>query len=236
MVRFMFPKKGLIASGLISLGILASGAWTQVVFAQYTPPPNTGIPGRRVGGGVRGGCSVTSPQTLTAVVPENAYGQTLDEYPTFWFYLPEMEAEAAEFMLLDESGESVYEIEFEVTGESGIIQVEIPAHSGVPPLAVGESYEWSLAMVCDRLDRSGDLFVVGSVERVAPDANLEQALAASPMDQSTVYAQAGLWYEAIEALVEQRQGSTLPADALTKWQTLLQDVGLEDLADEPFLF
>src|SRR5687767_11577802 len=47
---------------------------------------------------LRGGCASSSERSLTALAPKNKIGRTVSDYPTFFFYLPQTEAELAEFI------------------------------------------------------------------------------------------------------------------------------------------
>jgi hypothetical protein len=118
------------------------------------PPPGTVR-------SVRGGCASSSQLSLTALVPKNKIGRTVSDYPTFFFYLPQTDAELAEFILEDESGNQIYQQDLTIKNLSGVIGVSIPANTNVPPLEVGKKYTWKFSLVCDPEDRSSD-----QVERV----------------------------------------------------------------------
>jgi hypothetical protein len=66
-------------------------------------PPNGGV------GFVRGKCGDLPQVSFTALVPENKIGRTVSDYPTFFFYLPQPNAELAEFILEDENGNLIYD-------------------------------------------------------------------------------------------------------------------------------
>lgn len=199
----------------------------------YTPP-DRGIPGRREGGGTRGGCM--SPQPLTALMPMNGYGETLAAYPTFYFYVPDFNAEAAEFILLNEAGDEVYVSEFQVTGEPGIIAIHLPSTVGLPELAMGENYEWIFSLICDRTDRSGDSMVSGWLQRIETPASLAMELETLPeSDHPALYAQSGLWYEAIASLADLRLANPTSAAIQEQWSSLLSSVELDHLAEAEFL-
>lgn len=210
------------------------GGGTRLAQDGYTPPVE-GIPGRREGGGTRGDCLQTS-EPLVALMPQDAYGETVSGYPSFYFFVPAISVEMAEFQLLNEAGDTVYTSEFQVTGESGIVAIHLPETVGMPPLAVGENYEWVFSLVCDRNDRSGDLFVSGWLQRIEPSQAFLDELAITPeSDRSSLYARSGLWYEAIDTLVENRLARPSQPELTEKWTLLLESVGLSDLADAPFL-
>lgn len=199
----------------------------------YTPP-DRGIPGRREGGGTRGGCM--SPQPLTALMPMNGYGETLAAYPTFYFYVPDFNAEAAEFVLLNEAGDEIYASEFQVTGEPGVIAIHLPSTVGLPELAIGENYEWIFSLICDRTDRSGDSMVSGWLQRIETPATLAMELETLPeSDRPALYAQSGLWYEAIASLADLRLANPTSAAIQEQWSSLLSSVELEYLAEAEFL-
>jgi hypothetical protein len=64
--------------------------------------------------------------------------------------LPQTEAELAEFILEDESGNQIYQQDLTIKNLSGVIGVSIPANTNVPPLEVGKNYTWKFTVVCDR--------------------------------------------------------------------------------------
>src|SRR5919199_4122427 len=146
-------------------------------------------PTRRVRS-VRGGCASSNQVSLTALTPKNKIGRTVSDYPTFFFYLPQTDAELAELILEDESGNQIYQQEFTIKNLSGVIGVSIPANTNVPPLEVGKNYTWKFTVVCDADDRSSDQLESGVVRRVelSPDI-LSQLEKADPRQKTFIYAQ-----------------------------------------------
>lgn len=208
---------------------------TESSVAQEFEPSDRGLPGRREGGGTRGGC-LAQESTLTALMPNSNKGSTLAEYPTFFWFVPETSATMAEFVLLDAANQEVYQTLLPVSQKSGVISLSLPVDESVPALEVGKTYRWYFSLVCDPLDRSADSFTSGWIERVAPSAALTQALAtATPEAQPRIYANAGLWYEAVAALAKLRQEEPDNIALTNEWQTLLRSVGLEQVANQPLL-
>lgn len=71
-------------------------------------------------------------------------------------------------------------------------------------LAIGTEYEWYVAVLLDPAQRSKDIISSGGVMRVAlPSAVSEQLHDAKTGEAALVYAGAGLWYDAINAMVEE---------------------------------
>lgn len=230
--RFTQPTVAL----LLTTALVSSMATLAV--AQYVPP-DRGLPGRREGGGTRGGCVLTQP-TLTAMIPSQNFGATVEEYPTFFWYVPQTNATTAEFVLLD-GNRTVYETTIDLPKTPGILRLNLPTDGSVPPLTIGKDYQWYFSIICNADDRSGDLLTRGWIQRQTKTSALATKLSqATVIDRSTIYAQAGIWYDAMKTLADLRQSqssagmqqSQLLSD---RWHSLLESVGLEDFADQPFI-
>lgn len=205
--------------------------------AQTYVPPNVGLPGRREGGGTRGECAAVD-KTLSALMPANNFGFTLDEYPTFYWYVPQIGAQAAEFVLLDENNDEVYLTTFQISNQPGLISLSLPENAGFPALAVGENYHWYFSLICDFDDRSGDLYTDGWIQRttIEPGSSLETQLSTAPEDMhAAIYAEEGIWFNALDLLAQSQIADPNDAQSKTKWSTLLTSVDLADLIDEPFV-
>jgi hypothetical protein len=104
--------------------------------------------------------------------------------------------------------EAVLEATLQGPIEAGVKKVDL-ARYGVR-LATGVPYRWYVAVVPDPGRRSKDILAGGTIERVAPPAGLPEKLAQVPKEQVPfVYAEAGLWYDALaamSALVERAPG------------------------------
>lgn len=214
-----------------------AGALPVQVMAQEYVPPNRGLPGRREGGGTRGCWTVNSSSAtpnLTAVVPDRNFGYTTQAHPSFFVYVPPAYAErakAAEFVLSDSQGNPVYSVTFQtVPGDNPITRLDLPQEANVAPLAIGEDYQWSFSLICDLTDRSADFVVDSWIQRIEPDAALAIALqGARPEQYPELYAGAGIWYDALTSIVDLNR-STDVAVTTAQWQTLLNSVGLDNLA------
>jgi len=229
------PLRRSILPLTLALGLLIS-AVPMPVLAQTFIPPNRGMPGRREGGGTRGcwGNTTTNFSTrLTALVPAQNFGYTLDEYPSFFIYVPDFFAEkaiAAEFILSTADDEVVYQVIYETTVTDGLVKITLPADANVAPLELGQDYNWSFSLICNQDDRSADLVVDSWIQRIEPSANLVAQLeGASSEDRPGLLAEAGIWYSSLDSLVAlaEPQGriSNVPG-----WGALLDSVGLSAIA------
>ena len=249
MYRLHLNFKSRPIFAVINLCIIASfmvAGFPIAAIAQEYVPPNSGLPGRREGGGTRG-CwnelsttAVSSTAQLsaveelpTALAPAENFGYTTSEHPTFLFYIPQLYAEkamAADFTLLDEQGNEIYTTTFQIGHSSDVIRVALPANR-VPPLEVGKNYQWSFGLTCNLDDRSGDRVMDGWIQRIEPSTELETALTiASPAELPALYAQSGIWYDALASLVALRTEPTIPTFT-AQWSNLLNSVGLNHIAE-----
>ncbi|MCS6781621.1 MAG: DUF928 domain-containing protein [Gloeomargarita sp. SKYBB_i_bin120] len=194
-------------------------------------PPAAGLPGNREGGATRGAVCPVSSKPLTALIPTRHLGLTAAARPSFFFYLPPVEGRTVEFVLMDSRGAEV----FTYTGraqQSGIVRLDLPENA--PALQVGELYQWYFSVVCDPQDRTADLYVRGSVQRVALPASFQQQLQRVPRNEHPyIYASAGLWHETLAALLDLRQSQPQNGQLMADWQSLLQIEGLGKVAQEP---
>jgi hypothetical protein len=169
-------------------------------------------------------------------VPQNKIGRTVSDYPTFFFYLPEIEAELGEFILEDESGNQIYQQDLIISNLPGVIGVSIPANTNVPPLEVGKNYTWKFTVVCDPEDRSSDLLESGIVRRVELSADiLRQLENAAPRQKTFIYAENGIWQDALSNLAAARQANPDDPELTADWESLLDSVTLGEIGKEPIV-
>jgi hypothetical protein len=227
-------KKNRALTGIFLASLLTlSGGFTEQVLAQKQS--REGFPGRRIGGGSRGGCPFGAKR-LTALVPENNLGLTVAASPTFFFYIPQTPTpQTVEFVLLDDNDRQVYKTAFMTTGASETIHLSLPASKALPPLAIGKNYHWYFSMLCNPANRAYDVFVEGWIKRVEPNPLLAIKLEKASLQQrAALYASAGLWHEALVTLAQLRRDRPNDSAIAANWTKLLQFVGLDTIAQEPF--
>ncbi|MGD1804305.1 DUF928 domain-containing protein [Dapis sp. BLCC M126] len=202
---------------------------------RFRTPDMRETSGRTTPGGTRG--SFLSPEnTPTALIPETNIGLTLAEYPTFFVYLPAMVGKTGEFWLVTEDGNVIYETKFTLVERNGIISVNLPDDGSIPPLKVGQKYEWGMAIVLDPNDRISDSLASGWVQRIEASPSLSQELQnTTPDNHPKIYAEAGIWHETLDSLAKLRQSNPNNSTFITQWQDILESVGLEAVADAPLL-
>ena len=210
-------------------------------FNQPSIPPGP-PPGGRVRGGAKRGELALCPQTkhdLTALVPFtqesnsviNVWGQTTEEHPSWFFYVPYTKnlPYAVEFVLQDQDSNEVYQKAIALPDKPGVIRVSLPKTD--PGLALNKQYRWFFTISCDQKKNSPPTFVEGVIQRVQLNpAVVKELQTTEPLKRYAIYAQNGIWYEALAILAQLRQKNpTLQ----TEWRNLLGSIRLDDIAAEP---
>lgn len=209
--------------------------------AEYKPPKGLGTP-PTAGGGTRGGkCEqdreISGP-SLTAVMPRltsaSDFGLTVEANPQFFVYVPETAARMAEFALKDESDNDVYRKNMAISGEAGIVSASLPQEVA---LEVGKNYHWYFSIICNPENRREDIFADGWTRRIELSSALANELKeAAPRDRANLYAEAGIWHEALTTLAQLRREAPNNSEQAADWKKFLESAGLSHLADLPLLF
>jgi hypothetical protein len=206
-------------------------------------PPGRPPGGRRYGGARRGVCPAAQ-LGLIALVPSieqptsviNVWGLTTVERPTLWFYTPYAKGSAypADFVLLDEQSNPVYQKDITLPGKPGVISVALPGNA--PPLTVGKQYRWFFNVYCDKQKQQAPIYVEGVIQRVKlKEAIAQQLQKAQPRQQLAIYARNGIWHEALTTLAQLRQNNPQDATLQKDWQDLLESIGLAETAAKPLI-
>ena len=206
---------------------------TQVLFK----PTRSGQPPTTQGAGSRNDryCSQDTPTknepTLTALVPPNQSSLTWAERPTFWVYLPKTSARQIVLSVKEEGSQQHSQRFLPITGESGIIGVQLAKNS--PPLEVGKSYQWAIVLMCGDRPSPNDPVVTAWVRHAVPSQPTNNQQTA--LEQAVGYGEQGIWYDALTTLAVARR-SQPDNSALAKiWADFLAQpsVGLRAIAAEP---
>lgn len=215
----------------------------QIRFTEKADGSSRGRPGRKGGTGSRGDC-LTNGMPLTPLAPASNMGLTVNEYPTFWFYVPYKpdQAISGEFSLQDEQNNDVYRTPFTLPETPGIVSISLPSTKA--PLKIDNSYRWYFKLYCPlqkSSESSSPAFVQGWVRRVSLNDlnyhNIGTQLKAgkTPLDRIALYAENGIWHETLTGLAELRLNKPQDVTLDNAWADLLKTVGLEKLFQEPIL-
>ncbi|WP_163685906.1 DUF928 domain-containing protein [Leptolyngbya iicbica] len=213
----------------ISLALPISGLMlaTAMVWPAVAQDQNE-FPGRRIGGGTRGGCVINAAGVI-AINPENNLGVTQREAPTLYFAVPATaEPYQVTFYLETEDAEPLYETTVAAGDKAELIGVQLPADT----LTAGEYYPWSFAANCDETNPATAIVVNGWLQQTALDSEAI-AEAESPLAQVQAYQAAGLWSDAIALTAELLAANPDCEEYQAQWSALLEALGLEQAIDAP---
>ncbi|KST65757.1 DUF928 domain-containing protein [Mastigocoleus testarum] len=199
--------------------------------SQTFKTPNRGTPPATAGGATRGGCTEKKGY-LTSLMPKQKLGLTVNEYPTFFWHMSKPEVKTAEFLLLDDNDDLVYETNLKLPKKPGIFSFTLPSEA--PALKVNKLYHWYLSVNCSSEETDEDITIEGWVERTKPSLALRIKLNnLAPKYRSKVYADAGIWHEAITNVAQQRCSFPSDSNVMLNWKKLLTSVGLNKVVSEP---
>jgi hypothetical protein len=187
-------------------------------------PPSSSAPAVRVTGGSRG--TGDTLLTLDVLAPDDV-GLTTREQPSlFWFQSKPADAKFELTLLQENKVKPLVQVTVERSSKAGIQRMKLSDH-GVK-LSPGVEYQWVVALVTDPDNRSTDLVASGVIKRIEPPAELKEKVAqASPAVLGGVYAEAGIWYDALSALSDQIEANPDDQSLRQSRADLLRQVGLK---------
>jgi hypothetical protein len=219
--------------GMSSLALVFGFAFDPVA-AQGPPtasppvyrPPVRGAPGGRVGGGTRG----TGQSFVLAVMAPDHTGLTAQDQPALYWYVTKPISTPMVFTLADEGVKPVVETTLTPPFHPGAQKVRL-ADLGVR-LMPGKAYRWYVALVVDPERRSKDILAGGTIERVELSDGLAARLSrANKSEAVRLYAEAGLWYDAVSAASDLIEAAPKDAGLRAPRASLLQQVGLTEIGE-----
>ncbi len=134
-----------------------------------------------------------------------------------------------QFTLLDEDGiEPVVEAFIETPNDGGIHRIRLSDFD--VELQAGTEYEWSVSIVVDPDERAKDVVATGWIKCVERSDDLKSRLASEGATGAIrVYADQGLWYDALTALGDRIEQSPGDPELTEMRESLLRQVGLQDV-------
>ena len=135
-------------------------------------------------------CEVIAP-------PHTGYTSTAS--PTLFWYTNATTSRFKFALVDDDAIEPLLELKMADTEIEGFHQLDLAKH-GVK-LEAGKIYQWSVAVVADKQDRSADIVASGTVTFEPPAEQLTQQLNGQQgVELTRAYAEAGYWYDAFASL------------------------------------
>ncbi len=218
----------LVTSCALSLAVVVASA----ALAAYAPGDQKPVPSdrRSDAGTTRGttrGCSGRG-MPLTVLASRNYVGRTISRHPTFaWFVPGDSASKPMQFTIYEwVPGGNLKEVrKMSLQSSPGIMKLS-PFSDNEQGLQPGKEYSWQVVIHCDPDNPSGDLVGEASIEVVAMPPAVQSKLnkAVNSDEKVNIYAEAGLWYNALDEALKLAQasklgevGSTLLND-LAEWE------------------
>ncbi len=191
-------------------------------------PPATGNASVRVTGGSRG--TGDKEITLDVLAPDDIGMTTMEQPSLFWFQSKPSAAKFELTLLQENKAKPVVRMEVERSSNAGIQRMKLSDH-GVS-LAPGVEYQWVVALITDPENRSTDLVASGVIKRIELAPPLKERIRqAAPEAVAGLYADAGIWYDALSTLSDQVQAHPDNRTLRETRADLLRQVGLKAAAD-----
>ena len=190
-------------------------------------PPTSGAPSVRVTGGSRGSGDTTI--TLDVLAPDDI-GVTTQEQPSlFWYQSKPANAKFELTLLQEKKIKPLVQVTVDRSSKAGIQRLKLADH-GVK-LTPGVEYQWVVALITDPDNRSSDLVASGVIKRVEASAALKEKVAKASLESlPAVYAEEGIWYDALAALSDRIDAQPDNKSLQESRADLLKQVGLKAAA------
>ncbi len=228
--RFLLLSRVL----LISCSLLT--IWGIPSLAEVTfNPPGAQAPKRSSGGASRSNlCGFatkpTNSASVTPLLPKTNIGFTVEERPTIFIYVPPTTAKKVLFTFQEEDAKNYFQINLPLPEKPGVVGVKLP--DSVPALKINKNYKWSLIIVCTEDLETDSPWVSGWVRRVQTNQSL---ILPGSLDSVSQLAKSGIWYDLLSTLAQLRRSQPNNQDVSHAWQDLLNNVGLNAIANEPLV-
>ncbi len=195
---------------------------------RYVPPMRGApLPKNRVGGGTRG--PHADPLLIDVITPDHRGLTTSDQPALFWFISAATDRKIKIGLTRMDTYETVIDVVLTDGAAAGIHRLDL-ADYGVK-LDRGVEYAWGMAVVDGDHEDSGDLVAKGSIVLDEESESLKSALAnASANETPFVYAQNGIWFDAIANLCELIDRHPDNPSLRMQRAALCKEVKLDDVA------
>jgi hypothetical protein len=217
---------GLI-SGVVGWQSVGVTAPRRVMFE----PPKGGAPVETKGGASRGdiACATTAsrdtPQIILLTPTSSNYGLTTLERPTLLAYVPPSSTSKAFFSVKNSKGQLHYREAISIPEQGGIVRITLPDSSSA--LAVNQSYEWGIALMCGGRLRPDSPFASSWIQRVQLAAKVDASLRTqSAIDRAAIYGTNSIWHDMIATLATLKQQKPQDPSIAKTWTQILNSAGL----------
>jgi hypothetical protein len=207
---------------------------------KYRPRGRVERPSQQEAAGSRGPCWRAGVKPFFApLVTATNYGETIADYPTFYWLAANHNYVWARFELFATQNLSAakypdYSTTLRIQETQKVSSLTLSAESGFPPLQLNQEYLWKVTFICSpdgpdsEFAAGSEIAIQGWIKRVAPTPVLKAALA-NPKGRAlyNIYAEAGLWYDSVHDLATHYRSHPKNPDLIADWQRLLKLLSLQ---------
>jgi len=192
----------------------------------YQPPPHS-TSGMRINGTSRG--AADDLPMLYFLSPDHVGLTTQGKPSVFWFLSKDTTLPCVLTLTQDNQPEPAVEIHLNGS-KAGMHRADFQQRGFT--LKDNVQYQLSLALVPDMQHRSNDRFCSAYIEKIDPPAALVAKLGmrARPEDRAVVYAQGGIWYDALMVLSDQIDSDPSNSSLREERAELCEQVNLPEAA------
>jgi hypothetical protein len=194
---------------------------------KFNPPKETETGKRLDGDGGSRDLHGKLPNWLYTLTPTSGKGLTTQAQPSLFTFqsegVPSLEYRVT---ISEPSNPKPLFIYAASSSAKGIHRVDLSQFDIT--LKPGVTYEWTVALRPNPKKRSDDLIARGTIKRIEPSAELTEKLkSAAAADYPAIYAEAGLWYDALAAISDQIAANPKDKELVEMRDSLLQQVELK---------
>jgi hypothetical protein len=195
---------------------------------KYTAPKET-AEGKRLDGdgGSRSEKKFKLPKWLYTLTPVTGKGLTTQAQPSLFTFQSEGVPLEYRVTISEPGNAKPLFIYAASSSAAGIHRVDLAEFNVT--LKPGVDYEWNVALRADAKNRSTDLIAKGAIRRIEPEAALAQKLKSAPQaEHASIYAEAGIWYDALASISDQIAANRDDKELLELRNGLLEQVALKE--------
>lgn len=223
--KHLLLKLGLSGFGIFLLSSLITIDVSAISLGSYKPVSTRRIDQKRtVGSGSRSPVCQTDweKDSLTLLIPEEeVVHHTVSSNPTFYIHAKQTSAEPLIFNIvsLETNTDEPPLLEKKIiVNKLGVNEISISSNTS---LENNKLYLWQIGFPCKNDPTSVAKVVKGSIERITPTNELSEELnrSDSALEKAKIYAENGIWYDAIQLAKNNRDSSF--------FELLLEEINLE---------
>ncbi len=227
------PRNHLaVNTSQIALAISIALAGTISISGSATAGPklnveNRGAPTLTASAASRSGNSAT----LVAVQSPSQKTLTAATAPTIFIYISDTTASEGIFVLKDENDNDIGRVTVALPARPGIVRIQLPETMMSETLQVGKEYQWVFSPVSNNQSGINTTFINGWIERIELSPTQVSLLNnTDALGAVDLYAEAEIWQDALATLAEFSEANPKDSTLEAKWNNLLNQAGLSNLA------